>query len=31
VLIPEFASILMYALLVVVLLMRPAGLFPARS
>lgn len=31
VLIPDFASILMYALLVVVLLVRPAGLFPARS
>ena len=28
---PEFAGILMYALLVVVLLLRPAGLFPVRS
>lgn len=28
---PQFASILMYALLVLVLLLRPAGLFPARS
>lgn len=31
VLVPEFAGILMYALLVAVLLLRPAGLFPARS
>jgi len=28
---PEFAGILMYLLLVVVLLLRPAGLFPVRS
>jgi branched-chain amino acid transport system permease protein len=28
---PEFAGVLMYALLVVVLLIRPAGLFPVRS
>ncbi|MEQ8652643.1 MAG: branched-chain amino acid ABC transporter permease [Kiloniellales bacterium] len=31
VLIPEFASIIMYALLVIVLLVKPAGLFPVRS
>ena len=31
VLIPEFASIVMYALLVMVLLVRPQGLFPARG
>lgn len=31
VLIPQFASIIMYALLVVVLLLKPAGLFPVRS
>jgi branched-chain amino acid transport system permease protein len=28
---PEFAGVLMYALLVVVLLIRPSGLFPVRS
>jgi branched-chain amino acid transport system permease protein len=28
---PSFASILMYALLVAVLLIRPSGLFPARG
>ncbi len=31
VLVPQFASIIMYALLVVVLLLKPAGLFPVRS
>ncbi len=31
VLVPEFASIIMYALLVVILLVRPRGLFPARG
>ncbi len=31
VLVPEFASIIMYALLVLVLLWKPAGLFPVRS
>ncbi len=31
VLIPQFASIIMYALLVIVLLLKPAGLFPVRS
>ncbi len=31
VLVPDFAGIIMYALLVIVLLLRPAGLFPVRS
>lgn len=31
VLVPDFASIVMYALLVLVLLVKPAGLFPVRS
>lgn len=31
VLVPEFASIIMYALLVAILLVRPQGLFPARG
>ncbi len=31
VLVPQFASIIMYALLVLVLLWKPAGLFPVRS
>ena len=29
--VPQFAGIIMYALLIAVLLIRPAGLFPARG